>query len=195
MKIPSLLIVAMILAVGANQIVLQSIGILQHPVVDFPPPPPTLQEFAGVVDAVVVARVQRAGDPVLEKGPSREFVRRYHQMEVLELLKADSAMPLGRRFLVRQEGGTVEQAGREVSTQYLQQLMETGDTFLLFLRRVPDSVPGRYYTALGPAGAIWVDPKDRMGRIPGELRRLKEIHGRERVDLDELLRAIRRAGL
>jgi hypothetical protein len=165
MKRAVLPLIAVVFSISSIPAFAQADKVSPHPVIDFPAPPPTLREFAADVDLVVVGRIRQVGRPILEKGGSREFVRRYHQVEIIDTVKGDASIQNGHILFVRQEGGTIETQGREVSTQYLQRLMETGDTFVLFLTRVPDSPPGRYYTALGPAGAIWINPHDRMGEI------------------------------
>jgi hypothetical protein len=162
----------------------------KQPVVDFPPLPPSLREFAGSVQLVVVATVRQAGAPVLEKSAKgREFVRRHHQVEIVEPLKGPADLKAGDKLFVRQEGGTIDVGGREVSTQYLQRLLEPGETVLLFLNAVADQSRNRYYIAYGPAGGIWI--RDGVAEVPKALRGMPEISNRDRIPLQELLTALR----
>jgi|SRR5687768_9289930 hypothetical protein len=168
----------------------QAPTVSKQPVVDFPAPPPSLRQFAAAVHLVVLAQVTQAGSPVLEtSSKGREFVRRHHQVEILEVLKGPPVVKAGHRVFVRQEGGTVDLGGREISTQYLQRLLEPGQTVLLFLDPVPNAPANRYYIAYGPAGGIWIS--DGAGEIPTALRSMPEISSRDRVALQELLVVLR----
>lgn len=162
-----------------------------EPKIHFAPLPPTLRQMAQTVDLVVLARVTKTSPPTLETLPDgREFVRRYQHVQPVEVLKGDNTRKPNAVIVIRQPGGTVDVGGREVSSQYLQRLLEPGDLVLLFLQRTERS-PGIYLIAYGPSGAVWVDSSGNT-QIPHLMRNLSDISGRATVPLDELLAILRR---
>jgi hypothetical protein len=162
----------------------------KNPVIDFPSAPPNLEEFAHSVDLVVLARVASVSDPVVERTPDgHEYVRRYQSAQIIETLEDRDSNPARRTVTIRQSGGSVEVDGKEISTQYLQKLVEPGQTVLLFLRKANDK-RGSYYVALGPAGMITVDGTS-VATVPPALLNMPEIRQRSRVPLEELLKSLR----
>ena len=168
----------------------------KEPVIHFPPLPPSIPQLVASVELVVFGQMVTGTPPRVESieldGLTREFVRRYQQVEVLDFLKGRLPPDAPPRVSVRQVGGVAQVDGRTVSNQIIQRILQPGDKTILFLNRVPND-PAVFYIAHGPDGVLVLD-KDKTVELPPRMQGLIELHGRKRVPIDEILGLLRGAG-
>lgn len=166
--------------------------------VDTLPPPSSLTELLTSVDCVVYASVSSVGTPRVDTvpgdsrfhTPSKSFVRRYHQLRVIETLKGDSKLCPTATATVRQSGGTLRTTDGDVETPYRMRLFDKGDVVLLALRRV-SSAPPVFDVAFDDNGTVRQD-SDGSAQLPQAWRAMPELANAQRIPMTDLLALVRR---
>lgn len=186
-KLRIAVIVVAIAVAGMTPAFAQEVGRRQTPIVDYMPPPDSLEGLWNAAHAVVRARVISVGAPVMGRF---KLVEREHQFQVVEVLKAPDNFQ--DTFRVVQPGGTVMQDGVEVFTPYGGDFLDVSGEALLFLASTDR--PNTYAPVFGPAGVFVVrgardasQPQNwATVEIPNSARRIREFEGRQSIRLQDV---------
>lgn len=160
---------------------------------DFMGPPPTLTAFVQGSVAVVHVTVKSTSLPQADRRASQQRPRavRFQVLTVVEVLKADSAKPIGSEIVVKQYGGTLVVNGGEISTAYPMPVFNVGDEMVLILERGADD----YVVMAAEAGAFKIDAASREARVPQGVRdHMPAYQQRQTVPASELLTTLRALG-
>jgi hypothetical protein len=157
-------------------------------VVDFPRTPPTLRELLAKADLAILGNVTAVSS--LQVREADTHPRRLQQLDVLEVLKADSQNPSPDHVIVRQAGGTYRSGDREVAYAYPTRLMQVNEHVILFLKRVPNH-PHQYDIIYGNDGFVHAGASDAVTALPSGLQKMPEFAGRSATTTAQLLAALR----
>jgi hypothetical protein len=167
--------------------------------VDYVPTPSTFAAFVADADLIIRARVATAGAATIDTlppdprfhVPEQQFVRRYHTVEVLDVLGGTraSSIRVGDLITVRQAGGTLMNQGHEVSTPYQFDPPSQNDKLILFLKQV--SQPrAAYECAYGANGLVKVNDDGTADVPPGWLK-MPEINQQRHLASTDIVSKIR----
>lgn len=161
-------------------------------VVDYPPPPSTLQEMLRKSPLVLRGKITAAARTAIAQG--EEAVHRPYDLQVVEVFRNTPESLHGRTSIkVIQYGGTADIGGRLARTAAsMKRVFEVGDELLLFLG--PERRDGAFSVLYGDASALWLSASETQFpvNIPQPLRRMAAFEGKTQIGQDKLLDLVRK---
>jgi len=144
-------------------------------------------------DLVVRGRVTSLGTPEKLAGSSSPLAVRYHQIEVLEILKSTAQISVAHQIRIAQFGGTVISGQQEAQTNYQGARFRNATEWVFFLRRFPAGGDGAFALVSASVGLFEVNADGRSAVVPRAAKNMPEVVGLASLSLDDIRSAVRNA--